>query len=177
MLLNCNPNGVICCGRVSEFLWALFLPVYKMRIPMPNLLCCCGNMNCQVRGRITKEVSVASEPDDRALNPTPQVGECVSAHGQWITWMGEKFPVPPNCRGFSSGACCCGLVLRPGIMAGSMWWVTETERRVQGLTVSRICLPWPPSLPIGYTSYRCTTGEQTNFEQSKWPLRHFRSKP
>lgn len=90
---------------------------------------------------------------------------------------GRKFPVPSNCRGFSSRACCCGLVLRPDIMAGSMWWLTETERRVQGLTVSRICLPWPPFLPIGYTSYRCTTGEQTNFEQSKWPLRHFRSKP
>lgn len=78
MLLNCSPNGVICCAQVSEFLWALFLPIYKMRIPMPNLLCCCENMNCQVRGRITREVSVASEPDDRALNPTPQARVCVS---------------------------------------------------------------------------------------------------
>lgn len=177
MLLNCNPNGVICCRQVSEFLWALFLPIYEMRIPMPNLLCCCENMNCQVRGRITRKVSVAPESDDRALNPTPQVRECVSAHGQWVTWNGRKFPVPPNRRGFSSWACCCGLVLRPDIMAGSMWWLTVTGRRVQSLTVSRICLPSSPFLPIGCTSYRCTIGRQTNYEQSKWPLRHFRSKP
>lgn len=178
MLLNCNPNGLICCGQVSEFLRALYLPIYEMRISMPNLLCCCENMNCQVRGRITREVSVAPEPDDRALNPTPQVRECVSAHGQWVTWNGRKFPGPQNRRGFSSRACCYGLVSRPDIMAGSIiWWLTVTERRVQGLTISRICLPWSPFLPIGYTSYRCTTGGQTNFEQSKWPLRHFRFKP
>lgn len=98
-----------------------------------------------------------------------QVWKCVSTTVtasrslRWVTSERERFPLTHDCRGLHSRLVLCfGLVLRPEIMARSVWRTTaaltivandDREKRPRS-TTSGLCLPWPLFLPLGCIFYR-----------------------